>query len=175
MVLEMLFSAVLMILAGYCVVYVNGTVSATVYTDPLGSAFWPRFLLIALIVLLGINLVQIYLRTPPEKRNFNSITQFTIRALLHNHLTWGILLLAAYSVVLPTMGFLLTSFALGMILSFLLGEKRPLVLVVSSLLTVAIIFVIFFKGMSIQLPRGTVPFLRNFALMVETFLRNLGK
>ena len=175
MVLEMLFSVILMVLAGYCAIYVSGSVSATVYTDPLGAAFWPRFLLIGLIVLLGINLIQIFIRTPREKRNLDSITKINLRAIASNRLTWGIVLIAAYALALSTTGFILSSFVLCLLLSFLLGEKRPAVLIVSAFLTVAIIFIVFYKGMSIQLPRGTVPFLRNFALTIETFLRNLGK
>lgn len=175
MVLEMLFSIVLMVLAGYCMIYINGSISTTVYTDPLGASFWPTFLLAALIVLLGINLIQIYIRTPKEQRNLQSVTRINFGAILKNRLTWGILLLAAYAAILPVTGFLLTSFVMGLLLSLLLGEKRPAVLIISSLLTVVLVFIVFYRGMSIQLPRGSVPFLRNFALTVETFLRNIGK
>lgn len=175
MALEMLFSFALTIMAGYGLIYVNATVSATVYTDPLGAAFWPRTLLTLIIILLVINLVQVYRKTPQEKRNLESITKIDFKGLVHNRLTWGILLMFSYAALLPVAGFLPASLLMCILLSFLLGEKRLVVLIGFSLLIVVMIYIIFYKGMSIQLPRGTIPFLRNFSLAVEKFLRNLGK
>lgn len=174
MALEMLFSIILIVFAGYCITYVHASAATTVYTDPLGTTFWPTLLLSALIVLLCINVVQIYLRTPKEKRNLDSITKINIKSIMKSRLTWGILLTAAYALLLPTTGFLLTSFLMGIALSYLLGEHRPKVLIVASFLIVAIVFVVFYKGMSIQLPRGTVPFLRNMSLAAEAVLRSIG-
>lgn len=175
MALEILFNIVLILLSSYCIFYVNSSVAGTVYTDPLGSAFWPRLLLILLIVLLVINVIQIYRKTPAEKRNLDSITKIDICAVLHNRLTWGITLMLVYALLLPYTGFMLTSFLMGIVLSFILGEKRPVVLIIFPLIAVLLIFIIFYKGMSIQLPRGTVPFLRNLSIAAETFLRNIGR
>lgn len=175
MALEILFNVVLILLSAYCICFVNSSVAGTIYTDPLGSAFWPRLLLILLIVLLVVNVIQIYRKTPAEKRNLDSITKINYTAVIHNRLTWGILLMLVYALLLPYTGFLLTSFLMGIVLSFILGEKRPVVLIVFSFLAVSLIFMIFYKGMSIQLPRGTIPFLRNFSIMIETLLRNIGR
>lgn len=175
MALEMLFSIVLMVLAGYCLVYVNATVGSTVQTDPLGAAFWPRILLSLLLVLLAINLVQIYLRTPKEERNLSSIRNLSVKGILGNRVFQGMALFVVYAILLDWIGFIPASFLMGICLSYLLGERRIGVLVLSSFLIVAIVFVLFFKGMSIQLPRGTVPAMRSFSLAIETFLRHLGK
>ena len=155
--------------------YVNGTVGATVYTDPLGAAFWPRILLTLLIILLGVNLVQIFLRTPKEERNLSSITSLKLKDIVSNRLIQGMALFVCYAFLLNWFGFIVASFVMGIGLSYLLGERRPQVLVISSLLIVSIVFVLFFKGMSIQLPRGTIPAMRSMSLAIETFLRHLGK
>lgn len=175
MALEILFSVTLIFLSVYCIWYVDSSVVGTIYTDPLGTAFWPKLLLILLIILLTVNVIQIYRKTPAVKRNLDSITKINFNAVLHTRLTWGIALLLIYALLLPFTGFLLASFLMGIVLSYILGEKRPFVLIGFSFAAVSLIFIIFYKGMSIQLPRGTVPFLRSFAIMVETFLRNIGR
>ena len=174
MVLELLFNIALIVLSLYCLFYVNSSVEGSIYTDPLGPAFWPGLLLVLLAVLLFINVIQILRKMPAEKRNLDSIIRIDFRAILRSRLTWGILLMLMYAFCLPYTGFMLTSFVMGSLLSYILGEKRPAVLILFPLLAVSVIFVIFYKGMSIQLPRGTVPFLRNFSIGVETFLRNIG-
>lgn len=175
MALEILFNLALILLSSYCIIYVNSSVSGSVYTDPLGAVFWPKLLLTLLIVLLTINVIQIYFKTPADKRNLNSITKFNISELLHSRLTWGIVLMLIYAFLLPITGFILTSFLMGAGMCFTLGEKRPVVLVVFPLAAVLLLFIVFYKGMSIQLPRGTVPLLRSMAIAVETLLRNIGR
>ena len=175
MALEMLFSILLFAFAGYCVVYVNRTVGTTTYTDPLGAAFWPRILLTLLMILLVINLIQIYLRTPKEERNLSSIRNISIKGIVTNRLIQGMALFVVYAFFLNWFGFLIASFLMGMGLSYLLGEHRPAVLALSSFLIVALIFILFFKGMGIQLPRGTIPAIRSMSLSIESFLRHLGQ
>lgn len=175
MVFEILFSLVLIVIALFCFGYVHTTAAATTYTDPLGTGFWPEVLLILLIVLLGINIIQIYRKTPKEERNLDSLKQISLQGILQNRLTWGIAVLVIYAVLLPYTGFLLTSFLMCIAMTFCLGEKRPGVLIGFSFIAVVLVFIIFFRGMSIQLPRGTVPFLRNFAITIESFLRNIGQ
>lgn len=175
MVFEMLFSLALIVIALFCLGYVHTTAAATTYTDPLGTGFWPQVLLILLIVLLVINIIQIYRKTPKEERNLNVLKQISLQKILQNHLAWGIVVLVLYALLIPYTGFLLTSFVMCIAMSYCLGEKRPGVLVGFSFIAVIVVFIIFFKGMSIQLPRGTIPFLRNFALTIESFLRNIGQ
>lgn len=175
MALEMLFSILLIVFGVYCLFYVNSTVGATVYTDPLGAAFWPRILLTLLIILLCINLIQIYRRTPKEERNLSSIKNISIKGILKNRVFQGMVLFVVYAILLDLIGFIPASFLMGICLSYLLGERRIGVLVLSSLLIVAIVFVLFFRGMGIQLPRGTVPAMRSMSLAIESFLRHLGK
>ena len=79
-----------------------------------------------------------------------------------------------YAAILNTTGFLLTSFVLCMYFCYILGERRLWVLPVFSFATVVVLFILFYKGMGIQMPRGTITGLRNFALFVEKMLRAIG-
>lgn len=175
MVFAILFDLVLIVLAGYCFAYVHIAASSTTYTDPLGTAFWPELLLGLLIVFLVINIVQIYRGTPKEERNLSALKSLRPEKIIKSRFFWGIVIMLIYSVLLSVTGFLLTSFLMSIAMAYCLGEKRPHVLLIFSFLAVVLIFIIFFRGMGIQLPRGTVSFLRDFALTVEGFLRNIGK
>lgn len=175
MVFEILFSGILFVLAGYCLGYVQISSASTVYTDPLGTAFWPSALLSLLMVLLVINIISVYRKTPKEKRNFNCIKNISIKKILSNRLFLGMVILVVYAILLPYFGFLTSTFFLSMAMCCCLGETRPKVLVLFSFALVVAVFIIFFRGMAIQLPRGTIPFFRNMAITIESFLRSIGK
>ena len=64
------------------------------------------------------------------------------------------------------------SFVFCMIYSFLLGQKNPAKLAIFAFIVTAVLFLLFFRGMGIMLPRGMGPF-RTFGLSVESFIRNL--
>ncbi|MFR5731617.1 MAG: hypothetical protein ACLUD2_06285 [Clostridium sp.] len=64
--------------------------------------------------------------------------------------------------------------SLCMYFCYILGERRLWVLPVFSFATVVVLFILFYKGMGIQMPRGTITGLRNFALFVEKMLRSIG-
>lgn len=174
MALEILFSLVLLGISGYAFAYVQSTAAATTYTDPLGTAFWPSLMLIILAVLLVINIVNIVRNTPKEKRNFNILKEMNLKAIVKSNLFWGMVGMVLYALLLPVTGFLLTSFLLAIYMAYFLGERRKLVLVLFAFLSVTIIFIVFYRIMGILLPRGSIPFLRSFAITVETFLRNIG-
>lgn len=175
MAFAILFDLILIGLAGYCFVYEHNAAMSTTYTDPLGTAFWPELLLTLLIIFLVINIIQIYRGTPREERNLSALKAISPEKIIKSKFTWGIILLIVYSLLLPVTGFLLTSFLMSVGMAYCLGEKRPHVLIIFAFLAVVLIFIIFFRGMGIQLPRGTVPFLRDFALTIESFLRNIGR
>lgn len=174
MALEILFNVILLGISGYTLFYVRTTAAASTYTDPLGTAFWPSALLIILSVLLIINIIQVIHKIPKEKRNFNVLKEIHIKAIIKSNLFWGIIGMIVYALLLPVTGFLLTSFLLAIYMAYFLEERRKSILVLFAFLSVAIIFVIFYRVMGILLPRGSIPFLRSFAIAVETFLRNIG-
>lgn len=79
-----------------------------------------------------------------------------------------------YAAILNTTGFLLTSFVFCSIFAIFLEKEGFGLLPVFSFATVVVLFILFYKGMGIQMPRGTITGLRNFALFVEKILRSIG-
>lgn len=174
MIFELLFSICLFLFFGYCLFYVSTTVTVSTVSDPLGAALWPQILLVLLLIVLALNMYHIVRKAPKEERNLQALSSIDWKKALTSPLFLGMVTLLVYAWLLNTTGFLLTSWVLCMICCFLLGERRPVVIPVFSLATVIALFLLFYKGMGIQMPRGTIPFLRNFALAVEKLLRSIG-
>lgn len=166
-----LFSGILFLFSGYCLYYVTTTVQVSTVSDPLGSAFWPQMILVLLMVMLAVNMWQVYKGTAPDKRDWGALGKVNWAKALTSPLGLGMIGMFAYSWILGYTGFLPTSFVLCMFFCYLLGERRKWVIVLASLATVIGLYLLFYKGMGIQMPRGTIPFLRKFAMGVEKLLR----
>lgn len=171
MIFELLFSVALFLFAGYSLFYVTTTVEVSTVSDPLGSALWPQILLVLLMITLILNMYHLIRKAPKGSLNLDAFKQVNWGKALTSPLFLGMVAILVYAKVLDLTGFLLTSWILCMIFCWLLGERRIWVLPIFSLATVAVLFLLFYKGMGIQMPRGTIPFLRNFALAVESLLR----
>lgn len=174
MLLELLFSAALFVFFGYCLFYISTTVTVSTVSDPLGAAIWPQILIVLLLLMLALNMYHIVKKMPREAWGLKGLKDGSWKRFLTSPLFLGMAALLVYAAVLDTTGFLLTSWILCMVICYLLGERRPAVFPVFSLATVVVLFLLFYKGMGIQMPRGTIPFLRNFALSVEKLLRSIG-
>lgn len=174
MIFELLFSIILFLFSGYCLFYVTTTVTVSTVSDPLGAALWPQILLVLLLIMLALNMFWIVKKAPAEERNLSALKKINWKKAVTSPLCLGMITLLVYAVILNTTGFLLTTWILGMIYCYLLGERRPVVLPIFSFVAVVLLFLLFYKGMGIQMPRGTVPFLRNFALSIEKLLRSIG-
>ncbi len=172
--LELLFSVVLFIFSGYCLFYITTSVTVSTVSDPLGSALWPQLLLVLLMIMLVLNMYHVVVKIPKEERNFSFLSKIDWKKALTSPLFLGMVTIIVYAAILNTTGFLLTSWIMCMIYCYLLGEHRLWVLPIFSLVTVVVLFLLFYKGMGIQMPRGTIEVLRNFALSVESLLRNIG-
>ena len=62
---------------------------------------------------------------------------------------------------------MVTSFLLLLAYGVLLGERKYLRLLIVCLLVTIVLYICFGVLLQVNLPRGTVPFLRNFALFLE--------
>lgn len=171
MALELLLNAVMTVFFAYCIFYIQGSTPANVAGEVSGRQ-WSQVLLALLVVVLVINMIQIYRNTPKEKRNFNSITDIRLSNIFKSKLFWGMLVLVVYSMTLDYIGFLLGSFIFCIIFTYLLGEKKIVPRVIFSFVAVIVLYLIFYKGFGIMLPRGK-GFLRTFALSVEALLRHI--
>ncbi len=172
--LELLFSIVLFLFFGYCLYYVTTTIEVSTITDPLGAAFWPQLLICLLLFILILDMYHVYKKIPKEDRTLSYFAQYDWLGLIKSPLVLGMAILFIYAFVLNTVGFLAASWVLCMAMCYLLGERRWKVLPLFSLVAVGVLFILFYKGIGIQMPRGTIPIMRNFALSVEKLLRVMG-
>jgi predicted branched-subunit amino acid permease len=79
----------------------------------------------------------------------------------------GMVILFAAALVLETLGFVVTAALLLFFYGMLLGEKNIIRLLIVSVVVALLMHILFSGLLDVTLPRGTVPFLRNFALFLE--------
>lgn len=168
--MDIIFSVILIIGAIYLYVYIGGASGATAglenLTD-LGAAFWPRVILILLLILSVVNLVQ---GLKKMKAEGTGITEgISVAAFLKSKLFIGMVLVSIAAFVLPMVGFLPTCFVFLIAYGLLLGDKKYARLVIAALLITIVIYVVFQGALDIFLPRGKGVF-RTFALAMEKLL-----
>jgi hypothetical protein len=78
------------------------------------------------------------------------------------------IILVAMAALYETLGFIAVCFLFKVSYGFLLGEKKPLRLILSSLSIMLILYVGFSRFLGVMLPRGYVPFLRSVAYFMES-------
>ena len=86
--------------------------------------------------------------------------------------TWPkvIIILAAASLLLETLGFVVTAILVLFFYGWLLGEKNMVRLAIASVCIALVLYIVFSGMLSVNLPRGTIGFLRNFALFLESIV-----
>ncbi len=131
---------------------------------------WPKAIIILLLICLAINIVQIIRRNRGKQDFTFSAFAKSIPVFLKSKMFLGMLILAGASFVLETLGFMLTAILVLFFYGLLLGEKNILRLLIASVLITLLLYIIFSGFLSVNLPRGTVGFLRNFALSLESLI-----
>ena len=79
----------------------------------------------------------------------------------------GMLIMAAAALLLETLGFVVTAALTMFAYGLLLGEKKVWRMALISVAVALLMHILFSGLLDVTLPRGTVPFLRNFALFLE--------
>lgn len=169
MALELLLNGALTIFFGYSIMNAYATQPAG-KAGELSGRTWSVGILVLLVAFLILNMVNIWRKTPKDQRNLDSLKSISAKKIFSSNLTWGIVLILAYALLLEYGGFLVTSVILCIISAYLLGERKPWVLILFSLVTVILLYLLFYKGIGVILPRG-VGFLRDFSLAIESLLR----
>ena len=80
-------------------------------------------------------------------------------------------ILVVMALVYEPLGFVTTSFLFLAGYGILLGERRPLVLILSALGIMLLLYIGFSVFLGVMLPRGYVPFLRSIALFLESIFQ----
>ena len=131
---------------------------------------WPKVIIILLEICLIINIIQI-IRRNKGKENF-TIKAFiaTIPNFFKSKMFVGIVILTLASLLLETLGFVVTALLVLFFYGWLLGEKNFVRLGIASVIIALMLYIIFSGMLSVNLPRGTIGFLRNFALFLESIV-----
>ena len=131
---------------------------------------WPKVIIILLLICLVLNIFQIIKKNKGKDTFTLKYFLSTVPNFFKSKMFRGILILAIASVVLETLGFMVTAILLLFSYGMLLGETKLVRLAIASV-CIALGLYIFFSGMlSVNLPRGTVGVLRNFALFLESIV-----
>ena len=159
---ELIFS--LLILVGSLVLYwVTGTfgTGTVLQGAQMGPAFWPRFILGAIILLTGIVSVGTIKKISSEKAWGESLMTMD-RGKVRFFAAIG--LGVAYLTLLPILGFIAITPIFMILFMLLLGEKSKGWIISVSFAMTAVIVIMFTKAMYVPLPRGVWLF-REFSLL----------
>lgn len=159
---ELIFS--LLIFVGSLALYwVTGSFGerTTLLGAQMGPAFWPRFLLGALILMTGIVSVGTIRKIIKEKAWGESLMTMD-RGKVRFFAAIG--LGVAYLFLLPVLGFIAITPLFMIAFMVLLGEKSKGWIIGVSISMTAVIVVLFTKAMYVPLPRGVWLF-REFSLL----------
>lgn len=131
---------------------------------------WPKVIIGLIIVCLVINIIKI-IRKNKGNEEFNLKSFWANSLVFFKSKTFlGMLILAAASLVLETLGFVVTAFLILFLYGLLLGEKKIWRLLIVSVVLALLLHIIFSGLLDVTLPRGTITFLRNFALWLENLI-----
>jgi len=131
---------------------------------------WPSVLIVLLLICIAFNIYKI-IRKNKGKPDF-SFKKFLmdIPGFFTSKLFIGILIVVGASLVLEPLGFMVTCFLFMIAYGLLLGDRKYWRLALVALLVTLALYICFGVLLQVNLPRGTIPFLRNFALFVESLI-----
>ncbi|MDD7445447.1 MAG: tripartite tricarboxylate transporter TctB family protein [Clostridiales bacterium] len=131
---------------------------------------WPKAIIILLLVCIAVNIYKI-IKKNKGKENFTLKAFFaTVPGFFKSKMFLGMLILVVVSFILEPLGFMVTCILLLFFYGLLLGERKILRLALCSVAIALVLYIVFSGLLSVSLPRGTVPFLRSFALFLESLI-----
>jgi len=125
----------------------------------MGSGFWPIltlfFAALLSVVLLISNLRKYILekKSHAEKRVISPEVKIALRDR-RRKVALSVVCLLGYIVVMPYIGFILSTFLYVLAFILALGERRKLVLTLSPILVTVIAVIVFAKFIAMPLPKG---------------------
>ena len=158
------------LLYAYCFNVLEAPIPDRVARNPytLKPDMWPKAIIILLLICIAINIFNI-IRKNKNNPEFKLDALLSIRA----RMCIGIALVIAASFVLEPFGYMLTCVLVLFFYGLLLGQKHVIRLAIFSVLVTLVLYVVFSVLLSVNLPRGTIPALRNFSLYVESIVSSV--
>jgi hypothetical protein len=171
MALELIVNVLLFLFSAFCFFYVGATMPKSP-ADELGAEQWPQILLFLLMIAIAYNIFKYFKNHKKEEIGaaFADFFPGVIR-FVKSKLFFGMVIMMIMALLYEPLGFLVTSFLFLVGYGFLLGERRPLVLILASLAIMILLYVGFSVFLGVMLPRGYIPFLRNAALFLESIFQ----
>lgn len=128
---------------------------------------WPKVIIGLMVVCLAINIVKI-IRKNKDNPEFNFKSFFANSVEFFKSKTFfGIVIMIIASLIIETFGFVVTTFLVLVSYGYLLGERKIVRLLIVSVVLALLLHIIFSGLLEVTLPRGTIGFLRSFALFLE--------
>ena len=153
----------------FCFNVLEAPVPTRVARNPynLQPDVWPKVIIILLLVCVAFNIVKI-IRKNKGNPDFSLGAFFGgAGSFLTSKIFLGIAIVVGASVVLESLGYMATCVLVLFLYGLLLGDRHVIRLAVMSVLITLVLYVVFSVLLSVNLPRGTIPQMREFALKVE--------
>lgn len=171
---ELILNILLLLGFGYALAFnvLEAPVPLKVANNPyaLQPNVWPSVILVLLMFCMVLNIVGIIKK---NKGNpdfcFPSFLK-SIPGFFKTKMFFGMLIVVVASFILEPLGFMVTCFLFMASFGFLLGDRNYVRLLLVSLFVTFFLYIVFGVLLQVNLPRGTVPFLRNFALWLESLI-----
>ena len=165
--LELLFNAGLVVFFAYAYFFIGASVPST-QGPGWGAEVWPQAILLLLMVLLAINMYQVYrkgARTPTH--DFAQLRQLSLVAFMKSKMFLAMASLAVYALSLQAGGFILSTLVFFMVYARIVGQKNLKILALSSFIATFAVYFVFSRALGVMLPRG-IGILRDFAILLES-------
>jgi hypothetical protein len=173
MALELIVNVLLFLFAVFCFWYVGATMPKSPESE-LGAEQWPQALLFLLMIAIAYNIYKYFKNNKKEDVTAAFAGFFPgILRFIRSKLFFGMIILVVMALLYEPLGFLAASFLFLTGYEVLLGERRPVVLLVSSAVIMMALYISFSVFLGVLLPRGYLPFLRNTALFLESIFQRV--
>ena len=171
---ELIINILLFIFLGFTFFthVLEAAVPASVARNPyaLQPDGWPKTIINLLEICLIVNSIQIIKKNKGNPDFTLGAFVGSIPGFLKSKLFLGIVIMVAASFILETVGFIVTALFVLFFYGLLLGEKNVVRLLIASVCITLVLYIVFSGMLSVNLPRGTIGFLRNFALWLESIV-----
>ncbi|MDO4546719.1 MAG: tripartite tricarboxylate transporter TctB family protein [Clostridia bacterium] len=131
---------------------------------------WPSVILVLLMICVAINIYKIISKNKGKPEFTLKAFGASISSFLKSRLFIGIAIVVILSFLLESLGFMVSCFLFLISYGILLGERKIWRLVLICLIITLVLYICFGVLLAVNLPRGTIPALRNFALFVESLI-----
>ncbi len=172
--LELIVNILLLIFFVFTLLFrvLEAPIPTKVLNNPnaLKPNIWPSVILVLLIACMVANIIKIIQKNKGKPEFSLAAFAKTIPPFFTNKLFIGIVIVVVLSMILEPLGFMPTCLLFLVAYGILLGERKYLRLILFALLITLVLYICFGVLLQVNLPRGTIPFLRSFSLFIESLI-----